>query len=100
MTREYHREIIGFPSWLAGCLTRAFWGAECAMDQRELSADFGRLPGVDNSEAWRVDLNAPDMRDLEPDSVAASDGDGGMLGRVLIYTAIIAVLAVALWSHS
>jgi hypothetical protein len=73
------------------------------MDQRE-SAELGGAPDIDSDEVGRVGLNALDIRDRETNGLAASDGDGGMLGRVLIYTAIIAVLiavlAVALWRHS
>jgi hypothetical protein len=70
------------------------------MDQREIFAEFGGALGADSGEAWRVGLDALDARDREANGVPASDGDGGMLGRVLIYTAIIAVLALALWRHS
>lgn len=54
--------------------------------------DFGRAPDVDSGETERVSLNTPDARDLE-----APDGDGGMLGRVLIYAGIIAVVGVTIW---
>lgn len=67
------------------------------MDQRELFADFGYAPDIDSSEAGLVDLSAPDIRDLEIDKGIASDGDGAMLGSVLIYAGIIAVVAVTIW---
>ena len=55
------------------------------MDQRDLSAECGRS----------------DTRDLdEASEPAIPDGDGGMLGRVLIYATIVIVgVAVLLWKH-
>jgi hypothetical protein len=70
------------------------------MDQREIFAEFGGAPDADSGEAWYIGLDALGARDREASDVPAHDGDGGMLGRVLIYTAIIAVLALALWRHS
>jgi hypothetical protein len=67
------------------------------MDQRELLVDFVRAPDIDNGEKERVSVKAPDASNLEADGVAARDGDGGMLGRVLIYASIIAVVAVTIW---
>ena len=62
------------------------------MDQRELSADFGHAPDVASGETERANLDAPNAHDLE-----GPDGDGGMLGRVLIYAAIIAVVGATIW---
>ena len=70
------------------------------MDQRELSVGFGRAPDVDSGETERVSVNAPDARDLEADGVAAPDGDGGMLGRVLVYASIVVVaVAMLVWNR-
>jgi hypothetical protein len=63
------------------------------MDQRELSTDFGRAPAVDSGETERLSLDTPNAHDLE-----GPDGDGGMLGRVLIYAAIIGVVTVTIWN--
>jgi hypothetical protein len=41
-----------------------------------------------------------DTRDDKTNAVAASDGDGGMLGRVLIYATIISVgVAMLVWKR-
>ena len=82
-------------------LTIAFQGSGGAMDQREIFAEFGGAPDIDSGEAGGVGLNALDTRDVETNGVAASDGDGGMLGRVLIYATIIAVgVAILVWNRS
>jgi hypothetical protein len=71
------------------------------MDQREIFAEFGGAPDIDSCEAEGVGLNALDARDVETNGVAASDGDGGMLGRVLIYATIISVgVAILVWNRS
>ena len=70
------------------------------MDRRELFADFGHAPDIDSCEAGIVGLGTPDIGDLEMGDTA-SDGDGGMLGRVLIYASIISVaVAMLVWKHS
>ena len=80
--------------------TERFLGRGATMDQREIFAEFGGALGDDRGEAWHVDLDALDARDREANDVSTSDGDGGMLGRVLIYTAILTILALTLWRHS
>jgi hypothetical protein len=66
------------------------------MEQRDLSADFGVAPDIESREGEHFDFNAPDTRDLRTGVVvvAASDGDGGMLGRVLVYASIMVVATV------
>jgi hypothetical protein len=59
--------------------------------------DLGNAPDIDSSEAGLVGVSAPDIHDLAIDGGGASDGDGAMLGSVLIYAGIIAVVAVTIW---
>jgi len=70
------------------------------MDQREIFAEFGGAPDIDSDVAGGIGLNSLDTRDDETNAVAASDGDGGMLGRVLIYATIISVgVAMLVWKR-
>jgi hypothetical protein len=73
------------------------WGA---MDQRESFAEFANAPDVDRSEPGLVG-STPDIGDLQIDGDGASDGDGGMLGRVLIYACIVTgAIATLIWRRS
>jgi len=70
------------------------------MDQRESFAEFGSAKGSGREEGDRSTLDASNIHDLEADAARASDGDGAMLGRVLIYASIVAVGFVAiLWKR-
>jgi len=70
------------------------------MDQRESFAEFGSAKGIRREEGDRSAPDTSDIRDLETDAAKASDGDGAMLGRVLIYASIVAVGVVAiLWKR-
>jgi hypothetical protein len=66
------------------------------MDQRGSFGEFGSAKGIGREEGHRSATDTPDIRDLETDAAIASDGDGAMLGRVLIYASIVAVGVVAI----
>ena len=66
------------------------------MDQRESFAEFGNAADTEGEEGWRSAADKSRTFDLAVDRAKASDGDGGMLGRVLIYSIIVTVVAIAI----
>lgn len=68
------------------------------MDQREPLAELGRPLDLQSPEVRGFDGSATGDLNVEP--VAHDDGDGAMLGRVLVYASIIIVaVAVLAWKR-
>jgi hypothetical protein len=69
------------------------------MADRALSDDFEHAQGGNADATPASDVDAFDVDDPQ-ERLRASDGDGAMLGRVLIYASIITVvIAVILWNR-
>ena len=66
------------------------------MDQRESFAEFGSAADNEFEEGRRSAADKLHTFDFEVDRAKASDGDGGMLGRLLIYSIIVTVVAIAI----
>jgi hypothetical protein len=65
------------------------------MDGRSPSSEI-ELP----AEGDGVEATLPDRYELDRRAVVASDGDGVMVGRVLVFASIVAVaVAMILWRH-
>ena len=52
------------------------------------------------AEGDRVEANLPDRYELDRRAVVAFDGDGVMVGRVLVFASIVVVAAAMIfWKH-
>jgi len=66
------------------------------MDGQESFAEFGSAVSTEGEEGSPSAADKSHIFDFEMDDAKASDGDGSMLGRVLIYSTIVTVVAIAI----
>jgi hypothetical protein len=69
------------------------------MVDQALPADFEHTPGSSDKAMPPSEGDAFDIKDSWCAPAATYDGDGGMVGRVLIYASIVAVVAVMIWER-
>jgi len=72
------------------------------MDSREFGEEFGHGRDLESRDPGK--LESASIDNLDPNALAPTappDGDGAMLGRVLVYASIVVVgCALFFWKHA